>query len=190
MASLEHLRIWESGEGIEMMPNLVNLTRLQSVTISSCSFKDVSCLGNLISLRSISISSCDSLESLPDVHTLTRLETLEVRSCQDVKVWEGVSVLKSLRLFGRTLWVDQPRSGTVVALRILTLESTGLRELPDLSLFPELEKVEIRDGRRLEGLISTMPMTALERLEIVDCPELQEVLDFSHCKLLSYCEIW
>ena len=50
--------------------------------------------------------------------------------------------------------------------------------------------MEIRDCRRLEGLISTMPMTALERLEIFDCPELQEVPDLSDCKLLSYCEIW
>ena len=185
--SLEHLRIWRSEEGIEMMPNLLNLARLQSVHIDRCSLKDVSCLGNLISLRNISISCCYRLETLPDVHKLTRLETLEVKGCPSVKVWAGVSRSKSLD----TLCVDQPRSGTVMALRTLTLHgSTGLRELPDLGLFPELKELRIRFCRRLEGLISTMPMTALKRLQIHGCPKLQEVPDLNHCKLLSYCEIW
>ena len=39
-------------------------------------------------------------------------------------------------------------------------------------------------------MISTMPMTAWERLQIASCFELQEVPDLSDCKLLSYCEIW
>ena len=186
VVSLEHLYIQWSGWGIEMMPNLLNLARLQSVHISWCSFKDVSCLGNLISLRRISISWCSSLETLPDVHKLTRLERLEVQFCPNVKVWAGVSRSKSLD----TLWVDQSRSGTVMALRTLRLERTGLTEPLDLSLFPELKKLCIMRCRRLEGLISTMPMTALERLEIFHCPELQEVPDLSHCKLLSYCNIW
>ena len=186
VVSLEHLRLCGSEKGIEMMPNPLNLASLQSVYISSCSFKDVSCLGNLISLRSISISHCDRLETLPDVHKLTRLETLVVGSCPNVKVWAGVSRSKSLD----TLSVDQPRSGTVMALRTLTLDkNTGLRELLDLSLFPELKELRISWCRRLEGLISTMPMTALEQLQIDDCPKLQEVPDLSHCKLLSYCKI-
>ena len=168
-----------------MMPDLLTLARLQSVDISYYSFKDVSCLGDLISLRSIRICSCDSLETLPDVHKLTRLETLEVRYCRNVKVWAGVSRSKSLD----TLWVDQPRSGTVMALRTLTLDDTGLRELLDLSLFPELKELKIFHCWRLEGLISTMPMTALERLQIDCCPKLQEVPDLSHCKLLIYCQI-
>jgi Leucine-rich repeat (LRR) protein len=186
VVSLEHLRIQNSGEGIEMMPNLLHLARLQSVRMRYCNFKDVSCLGDLISLQSISINVCDSLETLFDVHKLTRLETLEVEMCPDVKVWPGVSRSKSLD----TLWVDQPRSGTTMALRALTLSDTDLTELPDLSLFPGLKKLEIRLCSSLERLISTMPMTALERLEIYNCPELQEVPDLSHCKLLSYCEIW
>ena len=185
VVNLEHLCIWWSGEDIEMMPNLLNLARLQSVDIDMCSFKNVSCLGNLISLRSISISGCHSLETLPDVHKLTRLETLKVELCPSIKVWAGVSRSKSLD----TLWVDHPRRGTVMALRTLILDRTGLTELLDLSLFPELKDLRIKWCQRLERLITTMPMTALESLEIVNCPELQEVPDFSHCKLLRYCQI-
>ena len=185
VVSLEHLRIWKSGEGIEMMPNLLNLASLQSIDMEYCSFKDVSCLGNLVSLRSIEFCSCDSLETLPDVHKLTRLETLKVSFCDNVKVWAGVSRSKSLE----TLWVGQPRSGTVMALETLTLKWTGLTELLDLSLFPGLKELRIECCWRLEGLISTMPMTALEGLGIYGCPELQEVPDLSHCTLLSYCKI-
>ena len=170
VVSLEHLSLWRSGKGIQTMPNLLNLARLQSVDIDMCSFKDVSCLGDLISLRRISISSCP-LKTLPDVHKLTRLETLGVEFCPFTKVWAGVSRSKSLD----TLGVDQPRSGTVMALRTLTLDRTGLTELLDLSLFPELKQLRLTWCRRLEGLISTMPMTALEQLHIYNCPELQEV---------------
>ena len=184
--SLEHLHISWSGEGIETMPNLLNLARLQSVHITRCSFKDVSWLGNLISLRSISISWCGSLETLPDMHKLTRLEKLDVKYCKNIVVWAGVSISKS----SDTLWVDQPKTGTAMALHTLTLMDVGCRELPDLSLFPELKKLEIRDCGSLERLISTMPMTELEWLEIDGCPELQEVPDLSQCTLLRHCGIW
>ena len=42
----------------------------------------------------------------------------------------------------------------------------------------------------LERLISTMPMTALEGLQIYDCKPLQKCPDLSDWKLLSYCQIW
>jgi Leucine-rich repeat (LRR) protein len=183
--SLEHLHIWFSKK-IEMMPNLLNLARLQSVHISWCSFKDVSCLGNLISLRSISISWCSNLETLPDMLKLTRLKELNVEVCSNIVGWAGVSISKS----SDTLWVDQPTTGTGMGLRILSLRDVGCREIPDLSLFPELKKLEIARCRRLERLISTMPMTALEWLELDSCPELQEVPDLSQCRLLTRCGIW
>jgi len=183
--SLEHLHIWFS-EKIKMMPNLLNLARLQSVHIVECSFKDVSCLGNLISLRSISISFCDKLETLPYMHKLTRLEELNVEYCENIAVWAWVSISKSLD----TLWVDQPTTGTGMGLRTLSLWNVGCRELPDLSLFPELKKLEIKHCMRLDRLISTMPMIALEWLDLDSCPELQEVPDLSQCRLLRYCWIW
>ena len=186
VVSLEDLRMCGSEEGIEMMPNLLNLARLQSVYIRSCSFKDVSCLGNLISLRSIWINGCRSLEILPDAHKLTRLETLQVLECPKVMVWAGVCRSKSLD----TLSADQPRSGTAMALHSLLLDFVGFRELLDLSLFPELKDLRITSCRTFERLISTTPMTALERLQLYSCEELQEVPDLSHCKLLSYCQIY
>ena len=185
VVSLEHLRIERSGKGIERMPNLLNLARLQSVDIHDCTFKHVSCLGNLISLQSISILRCHSLETLPDMHKLTRLETLRVSVCPNLEVWVWVSISKSLG----TLWVDQPRIGTVMALHTLILRDVGCRELPDLSLFPELKRLRIYHCPSLERLISTMPMAALECLVMIHCPELQEVPDLSHCKLLGLYKI-
>ena len=185
VVSLEVLEIWDSGEGIEMMPNLLNLARLQRVHIGNCKFKDVSCLGNLISLRSLSISECDSLETLPDMHKLTRLEELEVGSCPNNVVWARVSISKS----SDTLWINQPRIGNGMALHTFRLGEVGCRELPDLSLFPKLKELTIWNCRRLERLISTMPMTALERLRIARCDELQEVPDLSQCQLLCHCRI-
>ena len=181
VVSLEHLRIWGWGNGIETMPDLLNLARLQSVDILQCGFKNVSCLGNLISLRSISIFDCYTLETLPDLHKLTRLEKLYVQSCPNI-----VIISKS----SDTLCVDRPRTGTAMALQTLKLVRVGCRELPDLSLFPELKILEINCCRSLERLISTMPMTALEKLQILDCPELQEVPALSQCRLLRHCMIW
>ena len=125
---------------LEELPNLLNLARLQSVHLGGCGFKDVSCLGSLISLRSLSISWCDSLETLPDMHKLTRLEELEVRECSKIVDWAGLNISKS----SDTLWVDQPTTGTAMALQTLTLWNVGCRELPDLSLFPELKWFNIK----------------------------------------------
>ena len=138
-------------------------------------FKDLSCLGNLISLRSLSIYKCYSLETLHDMHKLTRLEELEVKCCRNIVGWAGVSISKS----SETLWVDQPTTGTGMALQTLRIWGVGSRELPYLSSFPELKRLNIRNCRRLERLINTMPMTALEWLEIHSCDELQEVPDLS-----------
>ena len=181
VVSLEHLHIWYSRKDIETMPNLLNLARLQSVYIGCCKFKDVSCLGNLISLQSISIYECHRLETLPDIHMLKKLENLDVQSCPKI-----VIISKS----SDTHWVDQPITETEMALQTLRLVRVGCRELPDLSLFPDLKKLELNTCWRLERLISTMPMTALEWLEINNCAELQEVPDLSHCRLLRHYEIY
>ena len=185
LLALEELSFRSCPE-LKELPNLLNLARLQSVRIGGCSFKNVSCLGNLISLRSISIEHCYNLETLPDLHKLTRLETLEVSACQKNVVWAGVSISKS----SDSLWVNQPTTGTGMALQSLRLEHVGCRELPNLSLFPELKKLNIGSCRRLERLINTLPMTALEQLDICYCPELQEVPNLSQCRLLRYCDIW
>jgi len=171
---------------LEGLPNLLNLARLQSVSLSRCNFKDVSGLGNLNSLRRISISRCYNLETLPDMHKLTRLEELEVELCPNIVVWVGVSISKSLD----TLWVDQPRIETGIALQTLILWGVGCRELPDLSLFHALKTLMIDDCGSLERLISTMPMFALQWLHVVNCPELQELPDLSQCRLLRQCWIW
>jgi Leucine-rich repeat (LRR) protein len=181
VVSLEHLHIWYSRNDIETMPNLLNLTRLQSVYIHCCKFKDVSCLGNLIYLRSISIYECHRLETLPDIHMLTRLEKLDVQSCPKIMI-----ISKS----SETHWIDQPRTGAGMALQTLRLVRVGCKELPDLSLFPELKKLTLVICWRLERLISTMPMTALEWLEINDCAELQELPDLRQCRLLRHYEIY
>ena len=185
LLALEELSFYSCPKLVEL-PNLLKLARLQSVSLYGCGFKDVSCLGNLISLRSISISWCHRLETLPDVHKLTRLEELEVERCPKIVGWAGVSISKS----SDTLWVDQPTTGTGMVLQTLRLMEVGCRELPDLSLFPELKRLRIEGCPRLERLMSTMPMTALERLKIDYCPELQEVPDLSQCRLLRYCRIW
>jgi Leucine-rich repeat (LRR) protein len=171
---------------LEELPNLLNLARLQSVYIRYCGFKDVSCFGNLISLRSLSIILCCSLETLPDLHKLTRLENLEVRQCPNIVGWTGLSISKS----SDTLWVNQPTTDIGMALQTLTFIHVGCGELPDLSLFPELKRLNIRNCWRLERLISTMPMTAMERFGIYECPKLQEVPDLRQCRLLTYGEIW
>ena len=170
---------------LEESPNLLNLARLQSVRIDGCGFKDLSCLGNLISLRSLSISWCNSLETLLDLHKLTRLEELKVSGCPKIVGWARVSISKS----SDTFWVNQPTTGTGMALQTLRLWGVECRELPDLSLFPALKWLTIVDCRRLERLMSTMPMTALERLKIWGCLELQVVLDLSQCRLLRDCRI-
>ena len=184
LLALEELSFHSCPE-LEELPNLLNLARLQSVRIDWCGFEDLSCLGNLISLRSLSVDGCEDLETLPDMHKLTILEELEVKSCPKIVVGAGVSISKS----SDTLWVDQPTTGTGMALQTLTLDEVGCRELLDLSLFPELKKLEISRCWRLERLMSTMPMTALEWLKIYSCDKLQEVPDLSQCTHLRHLKL-
>lgn len=65
-----------------MLAGLSSLTILQRLYLFECNFKDVLYLSNLALLENLQICHCKRLEILPNLLKLTRLKTLDVRSCE------------------------------------------------------------------------------------------------------------
>lgn len=85
-----------------------------------------------------------------------------------------------------TLGESQPSMGTLPRLNTLQV---ALTELLDLSLFPQLRVLKLEACWDLERLVSTMLMTALQRLEIRACKRLKVLPDLTQSKLLQQLDL-
>lgn len=87
-------------------------------------------LSKLSTLRSLTLCQCRALESLPDMGKDMRLESLTIEKCKSLRSWDGVGE------FGCSAWI-------LPHLEILKWIKSGVVELPDLSHFPRLWKLEL-----------------------------------------------
>lgn len=132
-------------------------------------------MSNLIPLREICIHLCHELEILPDLHKLTRLETLPIEHCKNLKEWIAVNSLKSTK----TLWVVRLKIRNFLELESLTIWRVQITELLDLSLFPQLRRLDLCEYKNLETLIRSGSNSTLEILILVGCRSLKEVPRFN-----------
>lgn len=173
LESVKSLQI-DDGKGADEWSSLVKLPGLQELRIRSCSFKDVPCLSNFTALKSLDISFCNKLERLPDMHELSKLETVSVSYCGSLREWKSKS---GLRLFGADVHV----AGTLVQLKTLTLVEVALTKLPDLSCFPQLRTLVVDKCQELMRLTCmSPPLHAREHLELSECGSLRALPDASH----------
>jgi len=112
-----------------------------------------SIFGQLGALKELRLSDFSELEEIPDLGTLTSLESLTIASCHKLK----------------TLSIGQ--LGALKQLELSNLD--GLQEMPDTSGLTSLQSLTISHLfglTRLEEMAETLGrMTALERLDLVAC---------------------
>jgi Leucine-rich repeat (LRR) protein len=199
LVALEELEVdfW----GLEGCHDLRKLTKLETVCLRRCGAQGLPCLADLVNLKRLEITLAgeltglsdltsiqsldlwwsDDLERLPDLHKLSRLEKLEIRFCRNLREWNT----GGLRLFG----VDLHIAGTFLHLKTLNLGDVGFTKIPDLSSFPQLSELWLFSCKELTSLTSSVPLTALKRLEIYECRSLRALPDVNHLVSLSTLEL-
>ncbi|KAI6680355.1 hypothetical protein NL676_034236 [Syzygium grande] len=95
---LNNLSVFELyHSAIEEIEGLEGLKALKRLDISNCKIQNLNGIGQLTSLRSLILSDCDYLRSLPDLSNLKLLKVLEIRRCEMIRQIEGIEKLTSLK---------------------------------------------------------------------------------------------
>ncbi|KAK3428266.1 hypothetical protein EUGRSUZ_F04314 [Eucalyptus grandis] len=100
LKKLEELCLSDGGpppSAIDKIEGLEGLEALKRLDISKCKIRNLNGIGQLTSLRSLILSDCDYLGSLPDLSNLTLLKVLEIRRCKMISLIEGLEKLTFLK---------------------------------------------------------------------------------------------
>ncbi|KAL1072811.1 hypothetical protein V6Z11_D11G178600 [Gossypium hirsutum] len=163
---------------------LQNQKHLDSLTIVSSTLKSLSGLQNISSLKTLDLSQCDSLVSLPanGLQGLLSLSSLRIQNCKKLaSLSEGVLYLTSLRdllINGCPELTSLPESiqhlSSLQSLRIWSC--VRLISLPnEIQHLNLLSQLEIKYCCNLMSLPQGVwSLTALETLEIEGCPHLKK----------------
>ncbi|KAG0601429.1 hypothetical protein M758_11G110100 [Ceratodon purpureus] len=125
---------------MEVLSGLSNLTSLLRLSISYCDFKDMSSVGGLSTLQALHITFCEELERLPDIHRLTRLESLVIWYCRRLRIWEGLR--ESSLLVIRCLYL-KGSSAFPALIEVLKCDGLPITELPDEISFPQFKELSL-----------------------------------------------
>ncbi|GMN60780.1 hypothetical protein TIFTF001_029866 [Ficus carica] len=166
--------------------NLINLRFLSLTTTETCfPANGIECL---TSLRTLIITSCESLTSLSNdiIKSLTALETLVVYNCEKLVLTEG-NDNEVAKLSLRTVMFVQLPMVAALPQWLEACETTlqhlriwhcpHLTKLPKLTLRPSsVEKIEIMECPKLASLPDGMDgLASLGKLAVSGCPKLWRI---------------
>lgn len=119
-----------------------------------------SSIKNLIGLGALDLTRCENLEFVPEnIYSLSKLETLSVSNCVNLKALPG--------------------PGQFVHLRLTKLELSNCRisEVPDLlDISSSLERLDLSGNENIEGIpTSIKQLTKLKHLDVSNCKMLQSL---------------
>ncbi|KAG0621673.1 hypothetical protein M758_3G039500 [Ceratodon purpureus] len=197
-------------KGVRRLPDLQKLSRLRRLVFWTCEFEDMSGLSQLISLEELDIKECDRLEAIPDLRKLIRLKTMTVLLCARLRDFRGVLELRNLEVLwaGGHGWLHEnigPDLHRLTGLRVLDVSYGGfsnldglvalsrlesltcrgcpIQELPDLSKFPNLMSLNVRDCVNLTKLPGRLsPKFSL--LDVQGCTSLTALPYFSYSRFM------
>ncbi|KAG0627870.1 hypothetical protein M758_2G234400 [Ceratodon purpureus] len=202
LALLRTLNVWDCKD-VDDLPDFHGPTSLRELTLRHCEFKNATSLSELRTLEEIAIRGCRQLEVLPDWEGLTRLERLEISDCDMLRGWDspsGGGEESSCKRQDSNMQVDRREFQRLIGLQRLELrrcsnlaDVTGIgafrqlksleiwdlpvRELPDLSNFPHLNKLDLSDCGFLTRLTCSEPVLGLVSLHIWNCKGVEAVPD-------------
>jgi Leucine-rich repeat (LRR) protein len=145
---------------VSELPDLSNFPRLKYLYVYGCeSLKGLTSREPIHALSTVFIADCRSLMTLSNLFNFPGLGSFEL------VLREGMSSLSS--------------SGPLTALRKLNVIATqriacGVKELPDLGMFPALEELSLRGCSALSTLSSSAPLPWLEELDARGCSSLSQ----------------
>ena len=182
--SLKELRIWDCPRLTSMSGAVRYLTSLHSLSIENCEEFDPDMHNDgmewqcLICLRSLFFRDIPKLKSFPvGLQCISTLKQLKISNCPNLMTLPELTPLEYLGIYR-----CEPNLTSLLEISCLTsLRSLGVKGFPNLITFPK----SIRNLISLETLIiwrcpnlTTLPddgfLKSLQRLEILECPQLSE----------------
>lgn len=155
LVHLQSLKTWGCNN-LTTIPDVQKLTNLQTLELTPHHpLQSGAGLCDLISLRSLYIGF-DELQDWPNLHKLTKLETLFIAGWQA----QGFSSIENFVLL-ETISIHKCK---------------GVRRLPDLQKLTRLQKLEFWTCE-FEDMSGLRNLTSLEELDIKECDELEAIPD-------------
>ncbi|XP_050113713.1 disease resistance protein RGA2-like [Malus sylvestris] len=163
---------------------------LRSVSISRCD--SLRCLPDglqtLVSLNKLSIESCNSLELIPDMHGLTSLNKLIIEYCSkltSIQFEQGLPSLCDLIIDNCPELSSLP-SGLEYCTSLQNLRISGYEQ----GLPPSLHSLEISGCKSLESIPFEQGLPSLCKLFIRSCPQLSSLPSgLEYCTSLQHLTI-
>lgn len=166
--------LWKHCHHYEYLPGIVpdalgNLYRLSSLSIYNSTIVNMTeRLGMLTNLYSLSLQDC-SLTSLPELHSISELSSVNLHSNQLSKV-DGLTSVYNLNI-ENNLFTDIPTLSTPSSLRYLYMNNNPVRNMLKITSYTDLQRLYLRNAT-----LSSVPPT-IDRLKKL------QTLDLSYNKL-------
>ena len=207
LGALKRLKISHL-DGLQEMPPLGGLTRLESLTIDLLCLRALPAgLGQLGALKQLAIASLHDLEEIPDtLGGLTLLEVLTIDECHKLRVLPAglfrLGVLKEMQLTRLPELQEMPDPSGLTSLEALEIDgynengsegNTALRALPaGLGQLGALKKLRLSRLKALQEIPDTLGrLTSLEDLMMAECHKLKALpASIMHLSRLQHLEIY
>ena len=164
LTQLETLQLRGSGNRIEDLHLLANLTQLMHLDIGYAQVRDLSFLERLMQLESLDLY-LNEISDLKPLANLTQLESLGL-------YWNEISDLEPIANLTQLRWLDlgrnqisdlKPLAG-LTQLEVLHLRDNQIRDVTPLASLVNLELLRLRDN----PIQDASPLAALTKLRDVD----------------------
>ena len=164
LTRLQSLRLHGSGNQIEDLRLLANLTQLTNLSISRVQLRDLSFLERLTQLEGLDFFE-NEISDLKPLANLTQLEGLglSANEISDLKPLANLTQLRWLNLGWNQISDLRPLAG-LTQLRSLYLRYNQIRDVTPLAGLVKLEYLGLRDN----PIEDASPLAALTRLRDVD----------------------
>ncbi|XP_009343375.3 disease resistance protein RUN1 [Pyrus x bretschneideri] len=178
-----------SYSGIRQLKEFKNLAKLTWMNLSGCEFLEkIPDLSGSPNIRKLDLRGCTSLVEVHDsVGCLDKLEVLYLTGCSKLTGFAKRLGLRSLRFLNlngcRSLKSFPEIEGKMESLRYLDMEESGIRELPSIAYFTNLERLNA-SGSELQN-IQLLPFGKKVKFdEVSSCStDVHLYLDLSGCNL-------
>ncbi|KDO53050.1 hypothetical protein CISIN_1g003420mg [Citrus sinensis] len=161
---------------------LDEMTKLQSLNLSGCQMKFLPSLSKLFNLRFLILRDCSSLQKLPRINELVRLEIIDLSGATSLTFFPEQDLSKHQHL------------------QMIDLSRTQIKRLPKFGYLKRLSRISIEGCKRFHNFHEIKPRdsntkskplfpVSLSELHLRDCPTLKRLPHIAGLKNLEVLDV-